>query len=390
MTKLALYTSSNPELQLILDVCRTRLRGNVLLSNSPDLKSFRWEKFVKLAEQHKIFPAVYTGIKSSLLEVPPTILVDMKSKYDQKVLRSMQLTQNLALISEAFKKNTLDFYILKGPFLSYQLYGNFTSRQFSDLDLFVEPDHFQSAVAVLSSLGYKGGEFYNQMNSIQKRYYMNHFSDYSMRSPITNILVELHWKIFPKKLINSDFEETIFQESLSLTIGEQVIKGMKLTNHLFYLTIHGYKHSWYRLSWLWDVANAFQLINQDEQKELFKMAVSQKLEVPVIQSICLCNSIMGTNIQTELKKHIKASILHFAEKSIETGKQTWTFSHMIKNYFYLAKMKRSLSYKISILMPYLTHFRDWKVIRLPAILFPVYFILRPFILIYRRISKICT
>jgi hypothetical protein len=380
---------SEKEFHLLLNVCRGLLGVDTKYPPNNYSQNIQWERFIHLAEQHKILPAIYKGIKKIPLAIPITFSDLLKSKYDEKVFRSMQLTRELSAISSLFQEQDVNFIVLKGPFLSKQLYGDFTSRQFSDLDIVVDITKFDMAVDLILSMGYYGNLFYRRMNPPQYRYYFKYFSDLSFKHPSTDIVVELHWKIWNEGIIGQGLAQHIQNNIQTLNLGNLPIKGLYLPDHLLYLTIHGYKHAWHRLSWLWDVANAFQNLSPEESTSIFRKAEIQKLLTPLIQASILCKRVFGIESQLPINTIHSFSLrnVQFAEKTILSGKPNHSLYAMIMNLLYLMKMKKSFPYRKAILMPYLTHYRDWNALTLPHWLFPLYFILHPFIFVYRRLKK---
>lgn len=350
-----------------------------------DLSFEIWMKVIQLADQHKLIPSLYKGLKDVKDTIPNEYFKPLKIKYEEKVYKSLRQSAEMSQVAMELNKVKIDFYLLKGPFLSVQLHSDLISRQFSDLDIVVNEAHLDRAILVLHSLGYQGGELLFSMNPPQKKYYLRYINDISLMH-YSRGLIELHWRVFPPGLVDPTFSDLFRNKVEVITIGGEKIPGILPTYHLLYMIVHGYRHRWYRLSWLWDVVCLFRKLQIKELEEVYELAFSQNLLIPFHQALHLGHELFDLNISCfnhGIHKNIDDK-LRYAKNSITKGVQETTYKEMVRNMVYQIGIKKDISYYRSFLMPYMTNYRDWKIIPLPSFLFPLYFVLRPFILLLRK------
>lgn len=346
-----------------------------------------WNNIIHLADQNKLIPTLNKAVTFNNIEIPASSRTVLKYKYGEKVYKTLGYSGLANRASKAFRSSSIAFQILKGPFLSQQAYGDLISRQYSDLDLLVDETQLERAISELEAMGFYTRVLFKQMNFAQKQYFIRYFSDLGFYDS-NGFQIELHWQIFSPGLLDEAAEVQLFENLQTITIADEKISGLNPSSHLFYLIIHGYKHGWYRLSWLWDVVWLFKKLAAPEIEKTIQLARDQNLLKPVLQSLFLCHYLFQLDISkfSIFNSKLPAAEIATSWSSILRGKQETSYKGMVENLIYLLRLKKKLKYRKSVMMSQLTHYRDWEIIPLPSVLFPLYFILHPFIMMVRRKS----
>lgn len=176
-------------------------------------------------------------------------LHEKKSKdYLAAKLMQMEQVHEFISIANAFISAGIQFMPLKGPILSYRIYGDASYRRFNDLDFLVDITDVDRAVDFLKESGYQILDFRWPENRQRKKILFKHCNQALLYNPDKNYYIELHWKLSSVALTN-------FQKQYEGSIEFNGIH-FNVFNHefeLLYLVVHGGLHAWRRLKWLVDI-----------------------------------------------------------------------------------------------------------------------------------------
>jgi hypothetical protein len=157
-------------------------------------------------------------------------------------------------VTDLFRAKAIDFIPLKGPLLSYRLYGDATVRKYGDIDILVNPDTVDRARTELMAAGCKEymSEWPASVNGQKKALkYRHHIS---FKDPPGDVIIELHWRLSNQQWLNFRDEERFVRENLcTVEFNGNIYKALTPEAELLYLVIHGGAHRWGVLKWLEDI-----------------------------------------------------------------------------------------------------------------------------------------
>ena len=122
------------------------------------LAKIDWEKVVKVATSHYVFPALYCNLKRvNFLHYLPTDLVEyMKHITDLNRERNIQIIEQAKEINELLITNNITPIFLKGTGnLLEGLYDDIAERMVGDIDFLVSKENFKRTVSILKKNGYE-------------------------------------------------------------------------------------------------------------------------------------------------------------------------------------------------------------------------------------------
>lgn len=202
------------EIELLLCCARTQPSSEISqqIQNLVQ-QSINWDFLLQTAARHKVLPLLYQNLKTLCPEaVPKPVLSELRNFFHTNAARNLFLTQELLKILKLFQDNDIPVIPFKGTVLAASVYGNLSMRQFSDLDILVNPKDIIKARELLITQDYK----------LQ----FDHSWQYPFIHSQKEIYIDLHWELaplnyFPFKL--PDFE-TLYQRTKLLSLsGESVI-----------------------------------------------------------------------------------------------------------------------------------------------------------------------
>lgn len=201
----------------------------------------------------------------------------------------LELTGELLRILDAFLLAGVQCIPLKGPVLSYRLYGDPTVRQSSDLDILVDVASVQEAINVVEGLGYHPESNKWPQREYQQKRLIRYGHHLNFIYPINQSRVELHWRMINALAISNKTFGTIVAENLTRIdfFGREVVVMIDETE-LLYLVIHGGHHQWFWLKWLADV-NQYLRSHSIKQDVFLELTASMKAG----RLVALCNALLA-------------------------------------------------------------------------------------------------
>ena len=215
-----------------------------------------WDLLLNDAARHTVTPLLakqLTAVAGDALSAAR--LKQLKDLARAAVVRSLAFTAELIAILDLFRSEGLQAIPYKGPVLAEQAYGDFTLREFEDLDLILRQKDMPKANHLITNLGYRAKYPWtlpeNAATSLVP-------GEYCYRNERRRMVIELHTertlRHFPLPPDIGVLAERLVRVSLS----GHAIETFAPEDGLPLLCIHGSKDFWERISWIADVAEFVQ------------------------------------------------------------------------------------------------------------------------------------
>jgi len=208
-----------------------------------------WDCVVRKACLHGIVPIVYRTLQGMTEERVPKAVLNKLWVYTRMIAdRNTLLVEELNTILKLFSSKGIEAMPLKGPLLATELYGNLELRPMGDLDILVRTQDVLKAKRLLLAREYIPEK---DLDTRQEKQYLNHECAFHFYQAKRKLNVDLHWRIVRWQAFKSDF---LWSRTATVRSGE--IRSLWLApEELFlFLSTHLYKHYWYQLKWLLDIA----------------------------------------------------------------------------------------------------------------------------------------
>lgn len=208
--------------------------------------------------------------------------------FEEKV-NSLRLLSEFLSITDFLQKHSIWFLPLKGPLLSYRIYGDATCRRYRDFDLMVKPDVAPDVIQILCEQGYVFEGYRWPDSAIGRAKVIEKINQFTLYHPEKYLTIEIHWRVFIDPIVEYDLIEKIVNKNIQkIDFAGRLINQFKLEFELLYLIIHGGLHTWRRLKWLLDVHEIVTRFEIDESKfdELVSLYKAQRM-------VGLCNAMLN-------------------------------------------------------------------------------------------------
>jgi hypothetical protein len=277
---------------------------------------------------NRIKPAV-----SSLKDIAPEVLRDrhhlsaqqinsllgngtLKETYEEKVAQ-LELVREFITVTDALRDVGISFVPLKGPLLSFRLYGDVTFRHFIDLDILVDSTSVQSVIRIIEKDGYQVFTLkWPEKSEMQRRLLrLRHHISYI--HPDKQIIIEIHWRLMSRQGLNFKRSDDLVKQNLSaINFAGRSFVVLNNELELLYLLIHGGFHHWGRLKWLADINQYLesQVIIWEKFNKL-----TQTLKAGRLMALCnfMLNEYFPAGSLLPYSPEAPPYIIRFSKKRIE-------------------------------------------------------------------------
>lgn len=345
----------------------------------------QWDQVFKLAGHHRVVPALYMGLQGRP-EVPASIQLALRSRYMTHCQRVMRFSAELAEILRHFDSRSIPVIAQKGPGLAHFLYGDTAMREFGDLDLLVRPVDVPQAVTALRELGYDQNL---QLSLRQENAYLRTGYEYVFgRGPERN-LIELQWNLLPR-FYSVDIDiDGLFARSREIQFDGMCARVLSLEDQMLFLCVHAAKHQWAQLGMIRDIASLARL--GVDWNRVFDDARRSGISRIVLVSLLLANQVLGANLPEAAAAfpempECRRLVTPIVEDLIEARERP---GESISYFHFILHLRERQRDRVRFLWRLATtpSVGEWKAVRIPDALFPLYCGVRFLRLIHRVMRR---
>ncbi len=345
-------------------------------------RDLQWERVFSLAAHHRILPALQARVQGRG-DVPSSIQSALRARFLKHCQRVMRFSAELVAILKHFEARGVSVIAQKGPVLAHLLYGDAAMREFGDLDLLVPPGEVNRAVASLRELEYEKNL---QLSPRQEKAYLRSGYEYVFGRGAERNLVELQWGLLPRFYAVDWDVEGLFARSQQHDFEGTRAQVLSREDQFLFLCVHAAKHQWAQLGMIRDIA----ALSQGELDWERVVAEGRRLGAMriVAISLSLTRSLLGAGLPAgvlsqlgvpqRLAKGIQSNLFVGEEIHLESA-----------GYFhFMMRLRERRRDWASFLWRLATtpSVGEWKAVRIPDALFPLYSGVRCFRLLGRMIG----
>lgn len=348
-----------------------------------------WAEYLQLVHRHQVTALSWAALsRTPGIEIPDPVKQRLRQLSDSCRILAMQHSLLLAELLKEFSRSDIPVVPLKGPILSFQLYGDIGLRQSSDLDIVVAPANLKKAQICIENLGWKLDSMQTALSPrqwdalVRTEHHINFMHSQTGRG------LELHWR---NHWETSDVTLAWQARSTDFVWQGISVKALHPGDLALYICKHGGFHTWSCAKWIGDLARA-HAIGLVDWRSAFDFAKELAQEKLLLSGLYLLNRVYGLALPDlpELASQPEASWLTAmplqALKSFEEpgpGRVSWaSFLHKVRRQRYERKLCPRKPWR-QFFDQLLYCREDFRVFPLPDSLFWAYKPLRPFLWLYR-------
>jgi Uncharacterised nucleotidyltransferase/Transglutaminase-like superfamily len=377
----------SPEFDLVL-AC---LRWPAATVDGDRIRSFArlpidWQNLLEIVHHHKVVPLFLRNLETFaagyMPDEPAAALRGAGAANDQTCLRR---TSQLLLINRRFREQQIDLRIFKGVPLAITAFQDPVLRDAGDIDLLVAEKDVFTAGEILRAEGYVRIEPQARLTPRRLRSYVSHQKDFSYAYPGSDVIIDLHWRLFRNSFLPANASLTEVGEDW-VDLGSERIATLPISRLLLYLCVHGALDGWLRLKWLADIGALVHTMTPEQLASTASLAAEQQALPQFGAAILLCREMLGQVIPDiippeSLNRDDRrvGQILRFSERLMTSNQYRPIREQIPSTQWFLNEFRlhSSLRYRLDLLLRSLFRPRVWRWLNLPDALFPLYAVISP-------------
>ena len=347
-----------------------------------------WTEYLQLIDRHRTPATSWAALKRTpKVHVPQEVKRELQRRSDLCRCQAMLHLQLLTRILQLLNQSKIPVMPLKGPLLSFALYGDVGLRQSKDLDILVPQGEIRRTQECLESAGWRLGAEYFSLSLRQWEATFRHEHHVRYVHPQQGCQLELHWRC---SLLQRT--EQHWARSRTAELAGSFYQAMSPADLASYLPEHGSIHQWFRAKWLGDLAR-FHCNSQIDWMDVLAHARTMGLEQPVLLGLQLigdCYDLPFPSAPGSLRKKLpdrlaSRSVRALTSRDEPTARNAWTrFKDNVLTYGYYRMLWPSRFW-----WGWVIHRRrDFRLLPLPDRFFLLYIPLRPLLWLWRRGSEL--
>jgi hypothetical protein len=366
------------EWALLLAACSAFARPKDLDSVRSRLASpIDWPSLLDLADQHGVAPLLCQVLAPIHNEAPAEPMHSLQQSYQTNLRKSLILASELIRIVDRLDALGIEVMPYKGLTLAETMYGNMALRQTGDIDLLIRPQDFLQTKNAVQELGYTPRM---PLSQAEEQAYLISGYECAFDSSAGRNLLELQWALQPRfYAVDIDMDD-LFRRAVHVTVAERNVNTLSSEDMLVVLAVHAAKHVWGRLIWLCDIAQIVNLpslnweLIEDQAAKLGIVRIlsitlqltSALLRAPLPPS--MGSKFLGDPVSVVLADEIRARILS----------RSWLHPESLAYFRLMMRLRERRADGLNFLqrLAFTPGPNEWKTVRLPAPLFPLYRLVR--------------
>ena len=385
------FTTISRELWLLLACAdRDEVKAQALAA-----QLINWDIFIEMAVHHRVYPLAYQTLSSLAEQVVPARVLDyLQKKYQANAWQAMRMAGETVRVVKLLTNDGIHTAVLKGGVLAMRLYGDLAARPSRDIDLLVRADDLKKADGLLLRLGYRRDHPDYPMTPKRWQICLQNNRHFSYVHQKTGIYLELHWQIGQ---VGMELPHAAENAAETVEIASYRVPVFAAEEWFLFLVQHGASHSWFRLRWLCDIAAFMRQGDRLDWAKVVVLAECYDMCRLLQQALILTNLLLDIPIPRLFSPILSANAtgLHLAELAVPFFRATYDVSTVKisqKLYYWQKAYQFQLRTGWRNKMQYtLLHFgaTEDDILRfpLPDCLYWLYYLIRPFIWLERRLKR---
>ena len=341
-----------------------------------------WHAILELVSRHRLHAVLRRTLDEAAVTAPEEIETMLTARNHETSVENLQHSRQLYEIVELFRSNDIAALPYKGPVLAEAAYGSVGDRSFGDLDLLVATEDVAAACDLLERRGYERINFAGV--SVERLIDGTVFrwgKEFRFVDPEGGFPVELRFGFIGGRRSDTEIFSDLWERRTSSTLTGQSLATLSPEDRALLLLVHGTKHGWRQLSWVYDVA---LVCRQDiDWDRVLTRAKRYSWLYAVLYGIGVLTGLTGLSAPTAVQSDLESSRLC-----------SWGANRTV------AHLRNGLGSDLTYLEPITTALflndgpfgaladvldeilaprkADYEWIPLPPRLYPLYYFVRPF------------
>lgn len=352
-----------------------------------------WAEVLRAALPNGMGPLLLMHIDGfAEARIPASVLEQLRTEAVRVAARSLYLARQLTKVLRALASKNIPAIAFKGPTLALQAYGDISLRSFGDLDILVPETQVERAREVLFAQGFTAK--YPERLSLSRTQFdafvaAEYNDEFERRGDGAKI--EIHWNFAPRFFGFGLDPTELWDRAEQLRVNGQMVDVLSREDLLLVLCVHGAEHAWASLEGIVALAELMRDAEAIDWAAVVERAerarVGRVLRLGLLLAVDLLAAPVPEWVSAKLRSDARAvDLAQGVAENLFTGDMDPRLeAHRPRLLsFYLASKDRWTDQaRFCFRLAATPSERDWRMVRLPDRLYPLYWLLRPFRLVAR-------
>jgi hypothetical protein len=339
--------------------------------------AIRWNEILRLAEEHGVANLLYQELSAVHDVIPSDAMLGLKQSFETNLLKVMLTARELMRILDCLDSLGIEVMPYKGLALAEMLYGDVAARQAGDIDLLIHARDLARIKDAVRELGYTT---HLELSVHEEQAYLASGYECAFDGASGTNLLEVQWALQPRfYAVDFDLEES-FPRSIPVKVAGREMKTPSPEDLVLILSVHAAKHLWTKLIWLCDFTRLMRMPGIkwiSIQDRAIDLGIVRILRVTLLLAQHLLEAELPSDIRHETVNDRKAEA--WARLIREQIVSRTSFDVESWQYFRAAmglRERRRDRMRFLWRLAVTPGPSEWKSVRLPAPLFPLYRMVR--------------
>lgn len=345
-----------------------------------------WDSLLTSAREHGVLPMLSLRLADMGSAVPPAAQEHLRAEYHRNVFHSLANAAELIGVLKLLDHEGIPAMPYKGVVLGASVYGDLTTRPAGDLDVLIQHRHLARATALLLERGY---QLSTPLRADGTLVYPGN-CEYGFERPSDGMVIELRWRLTEARFRRNLGMVWVWPRRRVAMLAGDEVPNLSPEIALLVLCMHGSKHTWSRAIWICDVAQLLAASPGLDWKEITQESKRLGLWRPLALGVLLAHRVVGAAVAQPvlrrfesdatactLAQHVQDNLFN-APGSAPTG----SVPYNVQLLGFHDRMRLLLS--LDFMRP---NKRDRAAVHLPPALDAVYYLVRPFRILWDRSAR---
>jgi len=262
-----------PELEIVFRSACARSHENEERIKELCGAGVNWSEVLACAIEHKLTLTLYEAVCAPDKDIVPHQTREALAEIVHITTRdNFRFLSEMIRLQALFETARIPAIPFKGPSLAWIAYPNFVQRTCADLDFVVPQRYIPEAVSLLKTDKYIPQFSLNEAQAGERGPVPG---QYAFAPTEKSCYLELHTERTLRYFSHPLNLEQMNSRLLQLDIAGQHLRTFSVEDLLIMLSVHGAKHFWDRLSWIFDIS---QLIKAREVNWVLLLQIAANME----------------------------------------------------------------------------------------------------------------
>jgi hypothetical protein len=314
---------------------------------------------------------------------PPDVTSRLRESFTANSLHNLFLTGELVRLVRQFEETGIPVLAYKGPLLA-TYYENSGLRQFEDLDLLIHKKDLARVDRMLRAAGFQPSE--------QRLAFARAFDfELTYQTEDESVRIDLHWSLMPRFFDLPAVAEGIWDRAAASRL--PCIRTLHAEDSVLLLCAHGTKHIWESLGSICDVARVVRAHQGLEWDVLFQRAADFRMTRALSLGLLLAVELLHLRIPEAFRARVTADpkvqrLAGFVYRQLFEDRSAYWGAMASSRFLMSSRDSIADALRCAADRIFQPTKAEWRSLRLPRGLFPLYYPLRIFRLFTKHTGTI--